>query len=123
MAVLRDAKAVKIPRLLYPNPTCSIQSARLVGFCDASSKAYAAIVYLRLETEEHQVDVNFVAAMTRVAHIGGMTIPRLELLSALLLSKLINGVHAALEPELQLSDPLCISDSKVALFWIQGTSP
>ena len=123
LAVLRDAKAVKIPRLLYPNPTCSIQSARLVGFCDASSKAYAAIVYLRLETEEHQVDVNFVAAMTRVAHIGGMTIPRLELLSALLLSKLINGVHAALEPELQLSDPLCISDSKVALFWIQGTSP
>jgi len=122
LAVLTDAKAITIPRLLYPNRTCSIQSARLVGFCDASLKAYAAVVYLRLETEEHRVDVNFVAAKTRVTPVGGMTIPRLELLSALLLSKLINGVHAALEPELQLGDPLCFSDSKVALFWIQGTS-
>jgi len=50
-----------------------------------------------------------------------MTIPRLELLSALLLSRLIDSVHAALEPELQLDDPVCFSDSKVALFWIQGT--
>ena len=59
--------------------------------------------------------------MTRVAPVGGATIPRLELLSALLLSKLIDSVHTALEPELQLGDPMCFSDSKVVLYWIQGT--
>lgn len=51
-----------------------------------------------------------------------MTIPRLELLSALLLLKLICSIHTALEPELRLADSVCYSDSKVALFWIQGTS-
>ena len=33
-----------------------------IGFCDASSKAYATIVYLRLEAEDHQVDISFIAA-------------------------------------------------------------
>lgn len=66
------------------------------------------------------MDIKFVAAKTRVAPVGGMTIPRLELLSALMLSKLIDGIHAALETDLQLSDPVCFTDSKVALFWIRG---
>lgn len=51
-----------------------------------------------------------------------MTIPRLELLSALLLSKLITSVAAALGRETSLDDPMCFSDSKVSLFWIKGTS-
>jgi len=44
----------------------------------------------------------------------------LELLSALLLSRLIVSVIQALEDELQLSEPHCFTDSTVALFWIQG---
>ena len=122
LAMLKEAKIITVPRLLYPSATCSIQSARLIGFCDASSKAYAAIVYLRVKTKEHHVDVKFVAAKTRVAPVGGMTIPRLELLSVLLLLKLMDNVHTALEHEIQLGNPMCFSDSKVALFWIQGTS-
>lgn len=46
----------------------------------------------------------------------------MELLSALLLSRLIDSVRVTLEGEIQLGDPVCSSDSKVALFWIQGTS-
>ena len=49
-----------------------------------------------------------------------MTIPRLELMSALLLSKLIVSIRAALESELELSDPVCYTDSKVSLYWIRG---
>ena len=119
LAMLRGAKTIVIPRLLYPD---SAQSAKLVGFCDASSKAYAAVVYLRLESEARQVSVQFIAAKTRVAPVGGATIPRLELLSALVLSKLMDSIHTALEPELQLGDPVCFSDSMVALFWIRGTN-
>ena len=48
LAMLRDAKTIVIPRLLYPG---SARSAKLVGFSDASSKAYAAVVYLWLESE------------------------------------------------------------------------
>ena len=54
--------------------------------------------------------------------VVGATIPRLELLSALLLSKLNDSVHAALESEIQLGDPVCFSDSKAVLYWIQGTN-
>ena len=118
--MLRGAQSIAIPRCVYCAVTPPLQSAKLIGFCDASSKAYAAVVYLRIEGEAHAVDVKFVAAKTRVTPVGGATIPRLELLSALLLSKLIASIHTALESELLLGDPVCFSDSKVALFWIQG---
>ena len=68
----------------------------LHGFCDASLQAYAVVVYLRFETPNG----HFVAAKPCVAPIGGQTIPRLELLSALLLAKLILNVFSALKPEI-----------------------
>ena len=84
LVMLSEAKAISIPRCVYR--TTSPKSARLIGFCDASAKAYAAVVYIKLEDED-DVNVKFIAAKTRVAPVLGVTIPRLELLSALLLSK------------------------------------
>ena len=120
LMMVRDAKTIEIPRCLLSYPICSIKSARLIGFCDASSRAYAAVIYLRITSELHQVQVKFLSAKTRVAPISGLTIPRLELLSALLLSKLANNVKSALQSQLDLDDPICFTDSKVSLFWIQG---
>ncbi len=48
------------------------------------------------------------------------TIPRLELLSALLLSKLMDNVSRALSLELPLGEPSYFTYSKVSLYWIQG---
>jgi len=92
----------------------------LVGFCDASAGAYAAVVYLRIEGSAGTT-VSFVVSKTRVSPISQQSIPRLELLSTLLLAKLINSVSIALEAEIQLQTH-CYSDSKVALFWIKGTT-
>lgn len=94
-----------------------LRSAKLIGFCDASAKAYTAVVYLRLESVEKGVYVRFLATKTRVAPVGG---PRLELMSALLLSRLIVSIRVALESELSLNEPECYTDSKVALYWIRG---
>ena len=91
---------------------------RLIEFCDASAKAYAAVVYMGPEGE-HCVDVTFLASKTRVAPVGGITIPRLELLSALLLSKLITSIAAALEIEMSICDP---ANLKASLYWIQRTN-
>ena len=119
LSSLQGPESLVIPRCYFSDiPDCS-KSVRLIGFCDASTKAYAAVVYLRIEGEA-QVCVRFVAAKTRVAPLGGMMIPRLELLSALLLSKLIVGVRAALQTEMTLGDPVCYTDSRVALYWIRG---
>lgn len=77
------------------------------------------MVYLVKETAT-SITVSFVVAKTRVAPIQSQTIPRLELLSALLLSRLITTTAESLEPVLPLKPPRCFTDSKVALFWIQG---
>ena len=62
---------------------CSLQ-----GFFDASLGAFAAVVYLKIMTPM-VISLRFLASKTRVAPIRGQTIPRLELLGALLLAKLL----------------------------------
>ena len=64
--------------------------------------------------------VRFVASRTRVAPLSAQTIPRLELLAALLLARLLSTVARALEPEQSLGEPLCFTDSKIALYWTRG---
>ena len=116
LSSLSGPELIVIPRCYFPSHP---QSIKLIGFCDASQRAYAAVTYLRMETP--QVLVRIVAAKTRVCPVKGMTIPRLELLSALLLSRLISSVHNALKVDLTLpDDPICFTDSKVALHWIKG---
>ena len=61
-------------------------------------------------------------ARTWVAPLSKFTIPRLELLSSLLLSKLLVTVKGALDSEISLGEPACFTDSKVALCWIKGHS-
>ena len=65
LSTMKESRAITIPRCLFSDVSPPLNSVRLVGFCDASTKAYAAVVYLRLESEE-DVDVQFIAAKTRV---------------------------------------------------------
>ena len=121
LSTMKESRVITIPRCLFSDVPPPLNSVRLVGFCDASTKAYAAVVYLRLESKE-DIDVKFIAAKTRVTTVGGMTIPRLELLSAVLLSKLITNIHSALKSELSLDEAVCFTDSKVSLYWMQGVN-
>lgn len=97
------------------------QKARIAGFSDASKKAYAAVVYLRIEGEEgEEAQIQFLACKTRVAPTKPQSIPRLELMACLLLARLYQSVEAALREVIHLQDPICYTDSQVALHWIQG---
>ena len=96
-----------------------VLSCRLMGFCDASKSAYVAVVYLLIESECGPLTW-FVACKTRVSPVKGQTIPCLELLPTLLLSKLMTSVTRALELELSLGEPSYFTDSKVALYWVKG---
>ena len=118
-AGLQEGQTVSIPRCYFDDIDKETTSCSLCGFCDASLGAYAAVVYLLLKTDTRCL-VKFVAAKTRVSPISGQTIPRLELLSALLLARLVTSVHQSLESELSLAAPHCFTDSTVALHWIRG---
>ncbi|XP_055932937.1 uncharacterized protein LOC129962958 [Argiope bruennichi] len=100
---------ISVPRFLGVDNNSDIQ---LHGFCDASTKAFAAVVYLK----SRQNQVSLVSAKTRVAPIKQLTIPRLELCGALLLAKLITAIEKA------LSFPIKVrylwTDSTIVLSWI-----
>ena len=64
--------------------------------------------------------VEFVTAKKRVSSVKAQSIPRLELLSALLLARLMNRILAALTHEVKFNSMACFTDSREALCWIKG---
>ncbi|GFT23701.1 uncharacterized protein TNCV_3511651 [Trichonephila clavipes] len=83
----------------------------LHGFCDASTKAYAAVVYLKSKQEIH-----LVSAKTRVAPVKQLTIPRLELCEAPTLAELISVIQKALRTK--PADFFLWTDSPIVLSWL-----
>lgn len=106
---------IKIPRWLQSKRNDTIQ---LHGFCDASLKAYACVVYARIVSKT-EASVVLVAAKTRlVPNSKTVSLPRLELCAAELLSRLFTKIVTSMtgiDYEIY-----AWSDSKVALSWIQG---
>jgi hypothetical protein len=54
-----------------------VTSYSLHGFCDASVKAYAAVIYLKMKTL-HGVYERFVTSKSRVSPLERQSIPRLR---------------------------------------------
>ena len=101
----------------------------LIGFSDASFKAYAAVVYLRATYHTGTRSCAIVASKTRVtpsristntACDGNTTIPRLELLSCCILSTLMCTVSSALEHDITISKKLFWTDSTISLHRIRN---
>ena len=88
---------------------------RLVGFCDASKHAYAAVVYLHQRTS-NGCRSDFVFSKVRLAPTKNVSIPRLELLAALIGSRSIQFVAKHLR--LELAQKHLWIDSKCVLDWI-----
>ena len=116
VADLREGCPISKTRNYYNNVEGIPTSTILCGFCDAS---YAAVVYLVISTDTQTV-VRFVVAKTRVAPLQSQTIPRMELLSAFLLAKLIVSVANSLRHNFSQLRVQCYTDSQVALYWIHG---
>lgn len=110
---------IKIPRYLsQSDATTCIQ---LVGFCDSSQRAYAAVFYLRTKLVSKGVNVSMITSKTRVAPVKPITLPRLELMAALLLSQLYVTVIESLRKVLQIDEILLFSDSQIVLDWLKSS--
>ena len=121
VAELVDIETVKIPRCPFAQLP-SVTEIELHGFCDSSSYAYAAIVYLKFTDANGQVQVSYVMAKTRVAPIKQTSIPRLELMAAHSLVKLANYVLNAVKTVLPIERVYLWTDSKIVLAWISKPS-
>ena len=116
---LEALSTIKVPRCYYLVDEVLIEQ-QVHGFCDASERAYAAAIYLRSVYRNGDVKVCLISSKTRVAPLKRQTIPRLELLGATILARLINVVMNCLtsNPEMY-----CWTDSHTVLCWIKNDRP
>ena len=84
-------------------------------FTDTSSRAYAAVAYLCVADIKGNVTVNLVRSKCRLSPPDGDTIPRLELLGALLGARFLNSLRSEYNDVLEIDDESPWTDSSVAL--------
>ena len=73
-----------------------------------------------LETSSGNYPV-LLTSKTRVAPLTKQSIPRLELLSGVILARLVSSVMEALQSQIQISETYLWLDSKTAVCWIKGS--
>ncbi|XP_070066933.1 uncharacterized protein [Drosophila virilis] len=79
--LVSNLNTVRVPRCM--KWVSRIQAVQMHTFVDASMNAYAAVVFLRAELDG-QVHCSLVASKTRVAPLKPVSIPRMELMAAVL---------------------------------------
>ncbi|XP_054717382.1 uncharacterized protein LOC129226778 [Uloborus diversus] len=110
---------LKVPRLVL-DTTSTEDIIEIHSFCDASKKAYGAAVYIRVKTRDG-IYVNLITSKSRVAPLGIVAVPGLELLGALLSARLTTKVKEILDKKIT-STAYYWTDSKIALYWIKGST-
>lgn len=86
-------------------------------FCDASERAYGACLYAR-HTIDVTTGVNLICSRNKLAPVKKVTLPRLELLAALLGARLLQ--YFCRETKMKSYTTILWSDSTVVLSWIKG---
>ena len=116
---LVDCGKIVINRCVYDHPREEVLEFSLNGFADASKRAYCGMVYLVYRTGVGRY-VRMLTSKTRVAPLKELSIPRLELMAAIILLKLIINVESALASQVSVKRSKLWLDSQTALFWIMN---
>ena len=121
--IWQNLYTLRIPRYIGQPQNESIY--QLLVFCDASAKAYAATVYLRIVNRE-SVKVNLAFSKLRLAPLetkhhgkGQVTLSRLELLAVVIGVRAISFVTN--EIKLPINKRMVFTDSECVLHWIKTT--
>ena len=108
----------RIPRRIVGESWDCMSNPELHVFCDSSEKAYGCCIYLKVDESKGKC-VSLVMARSKVAPVKRVTLPRLELLAALLGARLLNFTRKALELPADINY-IIYTDSMIALSWIKG---
>lgn len=112
---LPELNKINIPRqVILPNAN----SIQLHGFCDASEVAYGACVYISSSYYDNIKHVHLLCAKGRIAPLKALTIPKLELCAASILTDLMDKVKLSLN--ISFSKFTYWTDSTIVLCWLKG---
>ena len=101
-----------LPRHFFENSSDDNKDAELHVFTDASIKAYGACAYLVSMGQS-----TLIMAKNRVAPLKSLTIPRLELMAAVIGSRLLDHITRYVD----VSRAVLWSDSQIVLSWLKST--
>ena len=114
---LPDLAKNKIPRCLKDSHSKE-ERLTIHTFTEASEKAYAAAVYARYEFEDGSIGTRLITAKSRLAPLKALSIPRLELMGAVIGLRLTKQVCEALG--VQRNKATYWVDSCNVGYWIHG---
>lgn len=103
---------IRIPRWINVSPKAEVE---FHGFSDASEKAYAAVIYVRV-IHPHSIHTHLISSKTRVAPLKTLSIPKLELCGAVLLSEMIDNLLPHFD--IRTYKLFCWTDSTIVLSWL-----
>ena len=113
---LQMAVKTTIPRCYFDhNRNDNDHLPQLHVFADASTKAYGAVVYIRQGNH-----ASFVIAKTRVAPIKQLTLPKLELMAALVATRLAKFIITSFNGHYDGMLVYLWSDSQIVLHWLHS---
>ena len=115
---LETLSSFQVPRCLQ----CPVEVSEITFhvFNDASEKAYGSLIYQRSIYKSGKISTNLVMSKSKVAPRQVISIPRLELLSAVLGSRLARKLVNAFQLSMDVVTFWC--DSMNVLWWIRGKS-
>ena len=113
---LEGIKEIQISRQYVPENIVA-KKTEVHIFCDASEKGYATVAYLCMEEDSGQRYTALLTSKTKVAPLKMITLPRQELLAALIGSRLSLVIRRALKVDLEI---YFWSDSTITLHWIKN---
>ena len=117
LSMLKNVESTEIPRCYFANVHIPDREIQLHIFVDASENAYAAVGFFRVESSAG-VETALVAAKTKVGPLGIVSIPRMELLAALLGARLATSIRE--NHDLVVNSTYYWSDSKTVLSWVKS---
>lgn len=116
-ASINELSSITVPRWNEFTPAANLEWH---VFCDASESAYGACVYLRTDNGKGEVRCHLIYSRSRVAPVKQLTIPRLELLGAVVAVELWAYVSDACR--LEHIPVYYWTDSMIVLHWLSRDS-
>ncbi|GFY57396.1 uncharacterized protein TNIN_158811 [Trichonephila inaurata madagascariensis] len=118
---IAEKRFTRLRKRLQKNPHLFLEYREVLqnylkqGIID--TKAYATVAYLRVASSNKEILTSFVASKNRIAPLKTLTLPRLELMDALLSARLSSNILKALKLDIP-----CFfwTDSKITYFWVRG---